>query len=301
MMRKLTGGGSQRRATYAKKFHALVVAAALLSAPTLVADDAIDDVVQPQASDYDSLHASLATEFLVALPLQDADDTETTTDGGEAALDDALNTLRKERPEDGGEENGGDEAGTLEGLMDSDDESEDASIGNGIDNAMTTSARVPKSAGGRFVLPELQAPSIATDSIGTGRLPRGFRQDAMAVQIPLPESGDQRGIPWEWQVKHWAAANTFHHPLYFEDRMLERHGHERFGCMQPVASGIRFFGTTAILPYMMTVSRPWDCEYSLGYFRSGDCVPTYLQRPPCERKAAIVQGLTLGAAVWVLP
>ncbi len=88
----------------------------------------------------------------------------------------------------------------------------------------------------------------------------------------------------------FAAANTFSHPRYFEDRMLERHGHERFPYLQPMVSGAKFFGTFPMLPYLMTVSPPADIEYQLGYFRPGTAVYPYIQRPPYQRDAVIVQG-----------
>ena len=36
--------------------------------------------------------------------------------------------------------------------------------------------------------------------------------------------------------------------------MLERHGHERWCCAQPLASGARFFLTVPMMPYLMTVT-----------------------------------------------
>jgi hypothetical protein len=62
-----------------------------------------------------------------------------------------------------------------------------------------------------------------------------------------------------------------YHPLYFEDMNLERCGLS-CGCwVQPVVSGVHFFGTVAILPYKMLVAPP--CSY---VFPPGEC-------PPCFR------------------
>ncbi len=99
----------------------------------------------------------------------------------------------------------------------------------------------------------------------------------------------------------FAAANTFSHPRYFEDRMLERHGHERFPYLQPMVSGAKFFGTFPMLPYLMTVSPPADIEYQLGYFRSGTAVYPYVQRPPYQRDAVIVQGSSIASGIIAIP
>ncbi len=59
-----------------------------------------------------------------------------------------------------------------------------------------------------------------------------------------------------------------HHPLYFEDMNLERCGLSCGCCLQPVVSGLQFFGTVALLPYKMLVSPP--CSY---VFPPGECPP----------------------------
>jgi hypothetical protein len=83
--------------------------------------------------------------------------------------------------------------------------------------------------------------------------------------------------------------------------MLERHGHVRWGCFQPVASGARFFATIPMLPYLMTINEPCDCEYTLGYYRPGSCAPALVQRPPYDRRALVMEGLVVGGVVIGLP
>jgi hypothetical protein len=153
---------------------------------------------------------------------------------------------------------------------------------------------------GRFLLPAISAPSIGTDKIGNGRTPEGFRAGVPALAQQLPESGAHRFDP-NWTTAYWAAANTFSNPLYFQDRMLERHGHERFPKLQPMISGARFFGTVAALPYLMTLSHPCDCEYSLGYFRTGSAAPGLKQRPPWNRHAALVQLGVIAGVIIAFP
>lgn len=160
--------------------------------------------------------------------------------------------------------------------------------------------RVPQVVDGRLVLPPLTAATTDTSEIGNGRTPEGFRAEQSAAVIDLPHSFLDRGLPGTWTVRHWAAPNTFSLPRFFEDRMLERHGHQRHPRLQPLISGARFFGTVPMLPYLMTVSDPCDCEYTLGYYRSGSCAPVACQRPPYERRAAIAEAVSI-ASLMALP
>ncbi|WP_168566198.1 hypothetical protein [Crateriforma spongiae] len=162
-------------------------------------------------------------------------------------------------------------------------------------------ARVPSVEGGRFLLPKLEAPTTDMTEIGNGRLPDNFRGNAPTPVMALPESLFDRGLPASWTVKHWAAPNTFSLPRYFEDRMLERHGHERFPCATPLISGARFFATIPMLPYLATVRPPCDCEYTMGYYRVGSCAPRMLQRPPYEKRAVIAEAAAIAGAAVALP
>ena len=156
---------------------------------------------------------------------------------------------------------------------------------------------------GRFELPTLAAASTALpDGNADGeRYPETFVQQFGEFTEPLPESGAERGADWHWSWCYWSAANTFSNPRYFEDRMLERHGQECLGCWQPFASGARFFGTVPMLPYLWTVSNPCDCDYSLGYYPAGQCVPVMMQRPPYENRAAVVEVGTAAALIIGFP
>lgn len=154
---------------------------------------------------------------------------------------------------------------------------------------------------GRFQLPPIEALTTGTDKIGNGEVPLGFRQGDASPMIPLPESGIQRGLPWQWTAHHWAAANTFSHPLYFEDRMLERHGHQRHPLCQHLASGGRFAAQALMLPYLAAINPPSECQYTLGYYRAGSCVPAFLQRPPYQRKAVLSQVTGIGTGIAILP
>jgi len=154
---------------------------------------------------------------------------------------------------------------------------------------------------GRLVLPPLNAPSVDTDEVGTGRIPRGARDSDFADPVPLPESGFARYPGWQWTVRTWEAPNTFSNPRLFDDRMLERHGHVRWGCYQPVASGVRFFTQIPMLPYRMALQHPGEPEYTLGYYRPGDAVPALFQRPPWDRRAIIAESVSVATGFLVLP
>lgn len=170
---------------------------------------------------------------------------------------------------------------------------------------------------GRFIIPEIKAVSTSTESIGNGSTPEGVRADAPRPISRLPELASDRaamgqfspagvqesGIDssWNWSVTHWAAANTFSNPRYFEDVMLERHGHQRWGHLQPIASGMRFFTTIPMLPYKMAIKPPCECEYTMGYYRTGSCAPGLFQRPPWDRKAILAESAAVATGMLILP
>ncbi|OYP33123.1 hypothetical protein [Rhodopirellula sp. MGV] len=174
------------------------------------------------------------------------------------------------------------------------------SVGNSDGNESLFAGRVTQFTEGRFALPPIEALTTETAKIGNGETPDGFRQGAEAAPVALPESGAERASTWYWSQRYWAAANTFSHPLYFEDRMLERHGQSRFPHMQPLVSAGRFAGQFAMLPYQVAISPPYECQYTLGYYRAGSCVPAFLQRPPYNRKAAVAQAVSM-ATLTALP
>lgn len=152
----------------------------------------------------------------------------------------------------------------------------------------------------RLLIPPLIVPTIDQSSIGNSVLPTDRGSVALGDRKPLPEGPDREG-DWAASPFLWQAPNTFSHPLYFEDVMLERHGHERFGCLQPLAAGTRFFATIPMLPYLMAVREPCDCDYHLGYYQVGTCAPPLLQRPPYDRRAALIQGGFIGGMILIFP
>jgi hypothetical protein len=165
--------------------------------------------------------------------------------------------------------------------------------------------RMAKVTEDRIMIPKLIAPTTSIDAISLDAAGEQTRPDDIGGealdQIELLPEGFDRSGDWALTSYFWQAPNTFSLPLFFEDVMLERHGHERHPALTPMLAGARFFGTLPMLPYLATVRDPYECYYHLGYYRPGSCAPPLLQRPPYVRKAAIVQGAATAGAFIAIP
>ncbi len=116
---------------------------------------------------------------------------------------------------------------------------------------------------------------------------------------PLPDETYYRKAPTPITFT-WKASCLCHKPLYFEDVQLERYGHSRCPVLQPVISGVRFWATIPILPYLMGVYPPNECIYDLGYFRPGSCAPHMLQPLPISLRGALIEaGVVVGLAAAI--
>jgi hypothetical protein len=146
--------------------------------------------------------------------------------------------------------------------------------------------------------PNVTATNIATRSIGTGLLPENTALSRMPGSVPLP-NGMSRGMIG--QDVHWAPSNICYYPIYFEDAMLERHGHVRWGVAQPLVSGVRFITTITLLPYLTTLQPPCEPRYALGHFRPGSCAPALKDHLPWDRRAATVQLMSTATYFWAMP
>lgn len=95
----------------------------------------------------------------------------------------------------------------------------------------------------------------------------------------------------------WKASGLCHKPLYFEDIHLERYGHSWGPYLDPVMSGVHFFGRLPVLPYCMGLKTPNECVYTLGHYRPGSCAPYFIDPIPFTWRAALFQaGATVGVA-----
>jgi len=113
----------------------------------------------------------------------------------------------------------------------------------------------------------------------------------------------QKYQPRQWpQITYqWKAAALYHKPLYFEQVQLERYGHSWGPYVQPIMSGVHFFGTLPILPYKMGIRTPNECVYTLGYYRPGSCAPTMIDPIPFTWRAALFEGAAVTGIPLVIP
>jgi len=162
------------------------------------------------------------------------------------------------------------------------------------------SFKPPEAAEGSLRPPALSIRTTNLVGVGTGQIPEDTAAKEMTAVRDLPEGPDRDGA-WYIDTICWRAPNVFSHPLYFEDIMLERHGHQRFPWLQPWISGARFYATIPALPYLMTVEPMGDCNYLMGQYRPGTCAPVLKQRPPYQRDAVIVEGIVVSGLIVGVP
>lgn len=142
--------------------------------------------------------------------------------------------------------------------------------------------------------------SVPDTRLRDGLLPPDVAQRDLdqrtALELP------PRRLPAEpAKIMSWAAAEVCSYPLYFEDVMLERHGHQYHPWVQPLASAARFTFNTVALPYNMTLNAPRCPVSTLGHIRPGDPAPCLLQRPPWDTRAAIVEAAVLTGMIYIIP
>ena len=167
-----------------------------------------------------------------------------------------------------------------------------------------------------------------TDTTAGGRLPQPYAlDDPCQLMTPLssislrgeqggrqPEDYASRSFPfadcqndaeslfrsWATLEFNWAPSACAHHPLYFEDVNLERHGLS-FGIAQPAVSAAHFFGNILALPYHVTNQHPHHCVYDLGHCRPGRCVPYYHYHSPLNVRAGLAEAGTIVGLVFLIP
>jgi|LakMenEpi03Aug12_release.lakeMendotaPanAssembly.Ray.scaffolds.fasta_scaffold00132_47 hypothetical protein len=149
-------------------------------------------------------------------------------------------------------------------------------------------------------IPELVVPNTSLQGVGTGVLPKDALQDYPFEKMALPV-GMTRDGDWTELCACWQASGICHLPLYFEEPMLERHGQQRYPCLQPMISGVRFIGNIAMLPYYMQLDRPWEEQSVLGSYRPGTAAPALYHRPPYRADAVTAEGLTTAAILIAVP
>lgn len=106
---------------------------------------------------------------------------------------------------------------------------------------------------------------------------------------------------WLESTMTWKASNLCHKPLYFEEVNLERYGHDAGPFAQPVISTAHFFANIAVLPYKMGVHSPSECQYTLGYYRPGNCAPWIVPPIPLSLRGGLYQAAAMTGAFWLIP
>ena len=142
--------------------------------------------------------------------------------------------------------------------------------------------------------------SIPIDQLSEGDLAYisenwGLPQECRLEQVAFVERS------WTPMTMTWKASNLCHNPLYFEDVNLERYGHTHGPVLEPLVQTAHFFGNIAVLPYKMGVHCPTECQYSLGYYRPGNCAPWIIPPVPLSVKGAAAQVATVTGMFWLIP
>jgi hypothetical protein len=105
---------------------------------------------------------------------------------------------------------------------------------------------------------------------------------------------------WQTTLFTWKASSLCHKPLYFEEVGLERYGHSLNPFWQPIFSGVHFFAVIPILPYMMGVYPPDECQYVLGYYRPGDCAPYMVPPFPFSVRGAFFEAVGVVCPILIV-
>ncbi len=134
----------------------------------------------------------------------------------------------------------------------------------------------------------------------TGDLPANTAAQHLS---DIPAENVTMGTTRDWQLmtKDWVAAAVPHNPLYFEEPYLERYGYNYGPAVQPFISAGRFFGRIPALPYMIGAYPLYECQYSLGYERPGNCPPYQVERLPLSARGALFESLTVTGLVFLIP
>ena len=133
----------------------------------------------------------------------------------------------------------------------------------------------------------------AMRNIDAGQLPEGFNEKL--------DQGDYIARQSSPAVLQWAPTNLYHNPLYFEDPALERYGHTYPPVVQPFASAGRFATQLVGLPYQMSLHPVHSREYTLGYYRPGECAPKKHYQIPFNEEAAFVQAAAMAGFFLIFP
>lgn len=137
------------------------------------------------------------------------------------------------------------------------------------------------------------------DSKGKKTPPKNFAGDVFS-QLPTLEYGATCGPDCRWHQAGSTAADFCYQPLYWEEINLERHGVSG-GRLQPLISGVRFFGKVPLMPYKMTLMPPAQHFKKSSIYPAGLPAPWVNESYEFSKKAGLVEGLSVGALFLIFP
>ena len=105
---------------------------------------------------------------------------------------------------------------------------------------------------------------------------------------------------WAPGLVQWKATNFWHHPLYFEDVLLERHG-QYCPWLQPGWSAAHFFATVPTLPYKAALERPCEKVYTLGFGRPGSCKRPLNRCLPWQADGSLLEAAAVVGIIALVP
>jgi hypothetical protein len=120
-------------------------------------------------------------------------------------------------------------------------------------------------------------------------------------ECPFAVGETFEGRNWPKITYNWKASGLCHKPLYFEQVAVERYGHSALPVLQDIISGAHFFASVAVLPYSMGLCPPDECQYSLGYYRPGNCAPYLIDPIPLSMRAGLFQATAIVGGILIIP
>lgn len=129
----------------------------------------------------------------------------------------------------------------------------------------------------------------------------GVEGQDFPCECPFGEGETFLGRNWTCVTYNWKASGLCHKPLYFEQVAVERYGHSMPTLVQDVICGAHFFASIPALPYMMGLCPPDECQYSLGYYRPGNCAPYLIDPIPLSLRAGLFQAGAIVGGILIIP
>lgn len=147
----------------------------------------------------------------------------------------------------------------------------------------------------------------------TGDLPTNVAAPRLAEGGVFHHSfGDSR--PWMLASYEWDAPATRHLPLFFEEPNLERLGYTNrcylrsrgtgprtAECLQPLVSGLHFFGSIPFVPYIWGYQSGCEPVYTLGVDHPGSPVCHRKHHIPLSLRGSLYEAGFVTGLVFLIP